>query len=62
MKIKGRNAVREALNSDTNILKILASNNSKDKTFMDIISTFSCVRADSARILFRHDKRRYFAS
>ena len=38
MKIKGRNAVREALNSDTNILKILASNNSKDKTFSDIIN------------------------
>ena len=38
MKIKGRNAIREALNSDTNILKILASNNSKDKTFMDIIA------------------------
>lgn len=38
MKIKGRNAVREALNSDTNILKIMASNNSKDKTFSDIIN------------------------
>ena len=38
MKIKGRNAVREALNSDSNILKILASNNSKDKTFVDIIN------------------------
>ena len=38
MKIKGRNAVREALNSDTNILKIMASNSSKDKTFADIIN------------------------
>lgn len=37
MKIKGRNAIREALNSDTNILKIMASNSSKDKTFEDII-------------------------
>ena len=37
MKIKGRNAVREALSSDTNILKIMASNSSKDKTFEDII-------------------------
>lgn len=38
MKIKGRNAVREALNSNANILKILASNSSKDKTFLDIIN------------------------
>lgn len=39
MKIKGRNAIREALASDTNILKILASNNCKDKVFSDIINT-----------------------
>jgi len=38
MKIKGRNAVREALSSDTNIIKLMASNNSRDKTFSDIIS------------------------
>lgn len=38
MKIKGRNAVREALSTDTNILKIMASNNSKDKVFWDIIN------------------------
>ena len=38
MKIKGRNAIREALVSDTNIIKIMASNNSKDKTFVDIIN------------------------
>ena len=38
MKIKGRNAVREALNSNTNILKIMASNSSKDRTFLDIIN------------------------
>ena len=38
MKIKGRNAVREALNSDTNILKIMASNSSKDKVLLDIIN------------------------
>lgn len=37
MKIKGRNAVREALRSDTNILKILASNSSKDRVLADII-------------------------
>ena len=34
MKIKGRNAIREALVSDTNIIKIMASNNSKDKTLI----------------------------
>ena len=37
MKIKGRNAVREALNSDVNILKIMASN-SKDKVLLDLIN------------------------
>lgn len=37
MKIKGRNAVREAINSDTNIIKIMASNKSNDKVFADII-------------------------
>ena len=38
MKIKGRNAVREALNSDVNIIKILASNSSKDKVLLDILN------------------------
>ncbi len=38
MKIKGRNAVREALNSDTNILNIMATN-SKDKVLLDLLST-----------------------
>ena len=38
MKVKGRNAVREALVSDTNILKILASKTAKDKVFNDIIN------------------------
>ena len=38
MKIKGRNAVREALNSDVNIIKIMASNASKDKVLLDIIN------------------------
>lgn len=38
MKIKGRNAVREALNSDVNIIKIMASNSSKDKVLLDILS------------------------
>ena len=37
MKIKGRNAVREALVSNTNIIKIMASNNSKDRIFAEII-------------------------
>lgn len=37
MKIKGRNAVREAIASDTNILKIMASN-SKDKVLLDILN------------------------
>ena len=37
MKIKGRNAVRETLNSDVNILKIMASN-SKDKVLVDLIN------------------------
>ncbi len=38
MKVKGRNAVREALVSDTNILKIMASKTAKDKVFNDIIN------------------------
>lgn len=38
MKIKGRNAVREALNSDVNIIKIMASNSSKDKVLLDILA------------------------
>lgn len=38
MKIKGRNALREALNSDTNIIKLMASNSSKDKVFGELIS------------------------
>ncbi|MBE5739211.1 MAG: 23S rRNA (guanosine(2251)-2'-O)-methyltransferase RlmB [Clostridiales bacterium] len=37
MKVKGRNAVREALVSNTNITKILASRSSKDKVFGEII-------------------------
>jgi 23S rRNA (guanosine2251-2'-O)-methyltransferase len=37
MKIKGRNAVREALMSDTNIVKIMATN-SKDKTLVELIN------------------------
>lgn len=37
MKIKGRNAVREALNSDVNIIRIMVSNSSKDKVLMDIV-------------------------
>lgn len=37
MKIKGRNAVREAINSDVNILKIMASNSSKDRVLLDIL-------------------------
>ena len=38
MKIKGRNAVREALTSDTNIIKIMAINSSNAKTFSEIIN------------------------
>ena len=38
MKVKGRNAVREAIVSDTNIIKILASKTAKDKVFNDIIN------------------------
>jgi 23S rRNA (guanosine2251-2'-O)-methyltransferase len=38
MKIKGRNAVRELLKTDTNILKLMASNSAKDKVFSEIIS------------------------
>lgn len=38
MKVKGRNAVREALNSSTNIIKILASRSSKDRVFEELIS------------------------
>ena len=37
MKIKGRNAVREALRSDTNILKIMASN-SADRVVQEILA------------------------
>lgn len=37
MKIKGRNAVREALNSNVNMLKIIASNSSSDRVLRDII-------------------------
>lgn len=37
MKIEGRNAVREALVSGTQIAKLVASNSSKDKVFNDII-------------------------
>lgn len=37
MKIEGRNAVRETLNSDVQISKLLASNSSKDKVFNDIV-------------------------
>ena len=36
MKIKGRNAVREALRSDVNIIKIMASNSS-DRVLQDIL-------------------------
>ena len=38
MKVKGRNAVRELLSSDTNIEKLLASKTAKDKVFADIIT------------------------
>ena len=38
MKIKGRNAVREALNSDVNIIRIMVSNSSNDKVLFDIVS------------------------
>ena len=38
MKIKGRNSVREALNSDVNIIRIMVSNSSKDKVLLDIVS------------------------
>ena len=38
MKIKGRNAVREALSAGTNIIKLMASNSSKDKVFNEIIT------------------------
>lgn len=38
MKIKGRNAIREVLNSDTNIIKLMASNSSKDKVFCELIA------------------------
>lgn len=37
MKIKGRNAIREALVADTNIIKLMASNSSKDRTFCEIV-------------------------
>ncbi len=38
MKIEGRNAVKEALLNGLTIEKIIASNNSKDKTFQEIIN------------------------
>lgn len=38
MKVKGRNAVREAILSGVNITKILASNSAKDKVFVDLIN------------------------
>ena len=38
MKIKGRNAVREALRTDTNIIKIMASNSSNDRVLGDILN------------------------
>ncbi len=38
MRVKGRNAVREALNSNANILKIMASKSSKDRVFEELIS------------------------
>ncbi len=37
MKVKGRNAVREAILSGTNILKIMASKSSRDRVFSDLI-------------------------
>lgn len=37
MKIKGRNAVREALNSNVNVIKIMASNSSNDRVLGDIL-------------------------
>ena len=38
MRIKGRNAVREALKSDVNILKIMARNSSNDRVLLDIVN------------------------
>lgn len=38
MKIKGRNAVREALNSDATIIKMMVSNSSNDRVFGEIVS------------------------
>lgn len=38
MKVKGRNAVREALVSGVNITKIMASKTAKDKVFGDLIA------------------------
>lgn len=38
MRVKGRNAVREALNSNVNIIKIMASKSSKDRVFEELIS------------------------
>ena len=38
MKIKGRNAIREALSSGTNIIKLMASNSSRDKVFNELIA------------------------
>lgn len=38
MKVKGRNAVREALVSGVNITKIMASKTAKDKVFADLVA------------------------
>lgn len=38
MRVKGRNAVREALSSNVNIIKIMASRSSKDRVFEELIS------------------------
>lgn len=38
MKVKGRNAVRELLKTDTEIVKLMASNSSKDRVFNEVIS------------------------
>jgi len=38
MKIKGRNAVREALRAGTNFIKLMVSNSSSDKVLIDIVS------------------------
>lgn len=38
MKVKGRNAVREALKTDVNILKIMVSNSSSDRVLLDLVA------------------------